>query len=276
VFYVLPLTVVIGLYLGVLFAREPVQAGKPQARALSMVSVGKWAGLGVLLLNCFYLSVDALTLGVFANQLHIPGAAYIRIDPQRMLAYARFAQTVNGRRGVPVLGEAMLLDNRLSPQSPRAQVVRTGLVYRHAIEIDPWNPAGHVSYARFLLRHAGAIGPQTDDRAMEQLRAALQLAPSDVDASAELFALYRRRGEIDQALDLATAVLNWCERIRRRGVAEDHRVFKEIAAVAVAVQNEELAVSLQDCRNQSYPASGSGREPTWMMRWLRSFSHPGS
>jgi tetratricopeptide (TPR) repeat protein len=175
-----------------------------------------------------------------------------------------------------VLGEAMLLDNQLSLQSPRAQVVRAELVYRHAIEIDPWNPMGHVSFARFMLRHASSLGAQTDDRAIEQLRAALQLAPSDVDASAELFALYRRRGEIDQALDLAAAMLNWCERIRRRGVAEDHLLFKEIAAVAVAAQNEELAVSLQACRNQSYPASASGREPTWMMRWLRSFSHPGS
>ena len=131
-------------------------------------------------------------------------------------------------------------------------------------------------YARFLLSHAAVLGSGAQVRAILHLRRALQLTPGDVVASSELFTLYRRRGDIGKARELAMAVLNWCERIRRRGVPAEHRVFKEIAAVAVAAQSEDLAASLQACRNRSYPASSSGREPTWMMRWLRSFSHPDS
>jgi len=278
VVYVLPLTIVMGVYIGALFVRDtPPEDRVPSATpGRSWLRVTKWAGLAVLLLNCFYLTLDALTLGVFSNQLHMPGAAYIKDDPDRMLRYARTAQRLNGRRGVPVLGEALLLDNALSRNPSQALLVRTELAYQRAIETDPWNPQGHVSYAKFLLRQSDALGTQSRTRAKQQLQAALALNPTDVNAGAELFSLYRRDGDLGPALALASQVLGWCEIIIRRGAPQTHPVFREIEALTRVDQGALLSSALDGCRQRSHPASGSGREPTWMMRWLRSFSHADS
>ena len=56
-----------------------------------------------------YLALDVAIVGVFQNQPTLGLATPIRADEHRMLEFARVAQRLNGNRGIPALGEAILL-----------------------------------------------------------------------------------------------------------------------------------------------------------------------
>lgn len=118
--------------------------------------VGKWvyATRGILLWGwiCFgYLVLDTYTLSVFNGQPGMPFAADVREDPEKLLAYARLAESINGNRGTPVLAQAVLYQRRLEA-SPDSEYYRelTLSTFRRALQTDPWNPNALIAMYAFV------------------------------------------------------------------------------------------------------------------------------
>ena len=266
VFYVLPLTIVLGVLTGCVFAGEV--RPKPAPVASLPVRVGKWLMVGFLVLNLGYLTLDALIYGVFSRQLHVPGAAAIRSDAERMLAFSRLAQQLNGRRGVPVLAEAQILQAMTLQGASRLQQSQIKATYQRAIEVDPWNPSALVGYASFLQRQQ--IDTVDERRAL--LWQALELNPADPVSNLALLNHHRTHADAEGLVQVISNTLTWCELMRRRDDDTANSLLDQIEQIAQRLQARDLAKQLQNCRARNVSAAGASRNPTWMMRWLRDGS----
>jgi len=112
-----------------------------------------WLGFSVLLLDLHGTKVfGSTTMGL--------GAQTLRSDADLLLRYARLQQQLNGKRGEPVLAEAMLFERMLAshPDSEFYQQLVLS-TYRRALAVDPWNPQAWLSLYRCVVSN-----PQLSDR----------------------------------------------------------------------------------------------------------------
>ncbi len=132
VFYSLPLGILIGLLSARLFTQLPTQSRQtvPAPRAAI------WSAIALAWVMWLYLALDVATAGVFQRQTSLGLVSSITEDEQRMLEFARVAQRLNGNRGVPVLGEAMLL-YRATRAEPESKYLRQQTYDR---SIARWRP----------------------------------------------------------------------------------------------------------------------------------------
>ncbi|HVM96430.1 MAG TPA: O-antigen ligase family protein, partial [Candidatus Acidoferrales bacterium] len=135
VFYSFPLSIVIGVLAGLLFS-PPASLVVPRSDVSLPVLSGGIVAAWVMWL---YLVLDVAIVGVFQGQPSFPFVASIRGDEARMMQFARLAQRLNGSRGIPALGEGVLL-YRAAQAEPGSAYLREQAYrqLRHALEIDPW------------------------------------------------------------------------------------------------------------------------------------------
>ena len=221
----------------------------------------------LLILNSALLALDALTYGVFAGQLYVPGASTLRANSERMQSFAEFAQRVNGRRGVPVLAQAQLHEAQLASGITPLALAQARLTYQRAIEVDPWNPMAFTRFAGFLERYPAAA--EGVDRG-ELLYQALALNPARVATNARLLAYHRELGEGQAVLGIAKNIIAWCETMRRTDVQATDHLLVAVFEISVIAGDSQMTQRVESCRLLDVSADGAARAPTWMMRWLRS------
>lgn len=265
VFYVLPLVIVFAIALAmalVVYPRNAASASWQSDIAASAVPhrgwlAGKWAVVVLLLVNMGYVLLDVTNLGVFAGYKQSPGAAYILADQDRTLAFARWSQQLNGRRGLPLFGEARLLEQRLADHPTPLNLNQAEAAYRKSVQADGLNVAVLVNYAMFKQSRQQ---PQAQHELLER---ALKVKPYDYYASAGLLQFYVQRGEHDEVQRVARHILKWCKLMSAEPGARQLFASVEQLLQASVGDHERL----QSCFREVDRTRGSGRKQTWLMRW---------
>jgi hypothetical protein len=217
-------------------------------------------------LSWLYLGLDTVTAGVLQNQRYVPFAASVRQDPGSMLRYARAAQTLNGYRGVPVLAEAALLDQRLR-QEPNSVYLREQALntFRRAGQADPWNPLTQMLMIRFIEANPAILPQLREDETPESLLLrAVAIDPLYVPAVDALIDRLTREKRHAQAYGLLRdRVYPWMILLARQDKAAAQRYLQFLQAVAEARDERAFAAELAELR----PVIEGTREVV-KARWL--------
>ena len=274
VFYVLPLLFLIGVCIAAGFQTDSTsnEAVGDHKSAEGKFSLWAWlAGTTGLTWCVFLLVMDVLSYGVFSAQDHVPYAAKIRHDPARMLAFANTMQDINGQRGIPVLGQARLLEvNSPKPLNTFTHHQIVG-AYQRAMQIDPWNPLVFTSFAQFIL-NSNSQNSATSTQVDELLLSALQLNPRDLQASALFIDQRIRHNQPMVALKQVEYLLQWCELLNRSNAEEFQMMLKRLqdSRLFTNYATKVLHGELEACIKHPARTDTDGREPTALMRWLRN------
>lgn len=226
------LTTVLGIILGGLSAMV-----WPRANEAQTVPVGAKTGFAaaVVFLICGwgYLVLDTAIYGVFQGQ-YVPFAASVRQDPARQLDFAESARSLNTRRGIPVLAEAMLRGRDESiPLMDRVAL------FHKAIDTDPFNPNPYVSAARFMAfsgveAHDGHT-PET------LLLRAVAINPIDVAAIDTLIRYYGERNLHGKNYGmLRSKVYPWLELLARHDEENARRYLSILEELSTLVGDAEF------------------------------------
>ena len=270
VFYVLPLTVMLGIAIACGFARPDSQVEPRKLDRVTGVLLWLLVSAG-LVWSSFLLGLDTLTYGVFSAQNHVPTASLIRQDNADMLSYARTAQAINPHRGIPVLGEARLMDVQLRPAASALLVDDVNAAYFRAIEVDPWNPLVFTSYYNFLQRHPQQLGSNPYANVPYLLARPRELNPTGLRSIGQNIDHYISHNKPLEALGVVGELLNWCELLARRRGAELKPMLLRLQASKLLAEHDSgnLRQRLTGCLSHSAYGDSDGREAPALMRWLR-------
>jgi len=193
------LAALIGIIAG-LAGLEPARAGRlsPPPRLYTPT-------LNVLMVLVFvgyvHLALDVVAAAVYHGQRAVPGAAVVRSDPQKLLAFSRWLQNVKPDRGVPLLAEATIVQEELTRQ-PESWFYRQQLLstYGRALALDPWNPRGHLLFYDFLAAYPDLV-EQVEPRHQPGtlLQSAIALDPIFLPAYDRIVHRFRRLGRPELA-----------------------------------------------------------------------------
>jgi hypothetical protein len=131
-----------------------------------------------------FLALDTLSKGVLSEQPGVPFAAGLKADQDSMLGYARMAQRLNANRGMPVLAEAVLLEQKLRA-TPASEELRAATLnaYRRARQVDPWNPYVGLQMYRFARTNpAVSASLRDEEQPLNLLLQVIALDPTFVPA----------------------------------------------------------------------------------------------
>jgi O-antigen ligase len=231
VFYSLPVTILMGLLAARAFVARPggVEAvARPMPRGI----FGTAIAAGWIVWS--YLALDIVTVGVFQGQPSLPLVAGIRRDPDHMLEYARIAQRLNGNRGIPALGEAMLLyrQARAEPESRylREQAYRQ---FHRALQVDPWNTLTYLRLAQFVDEFPSVADAERGETVEQLLLSAVSLDPMYVPAIDALLQYYAATSQGGKAYALLrNVVYPWMRRLHRNDASASERYFDLLEGVA--------------------------------------------
>jgi hypothetical protein len=243
VFYTLSLGILIGLLAAAMVDRAP-----NEARALPIARIGIVGAIAFGWLAWSYLALDLVTVAVFQGQRGVPFSETIRNDPAKQLRYARFAQRLNPDRGIPALGEAMLLV-RQSDAAGGALDADTLACFRSAIVVDPWNPLGYIALADFVAKRGDRLPLHDDESPTALLFKALAIDPVNVVAIDQLLALNRRNGRLGDSYALfRNIVFPWLELLKRQDDKAADRYLDEMMDLAVRVGDSAFAEAITQKR----------------------------
>ena len=256
VFFILPLGILLGVIAALMIHPERMshpekmshpedapggRGSTPAIRASILASIAfGWIALA-------YLTLDLVTAAVLQGQKGVPFAISIREDPEAQLRYATFAQRLNADRGVPILGEALLMAKKSAdPTAPKAYVERALLLFRRAIATDPWNPRAYVSLAKLVAQH-GADLPVREEESPERLMlTALGIDPVDVSAIDGLLSLHASQGRFGDSYGLLkTVVFPWLELLKRRDDVAAERYIAEMLRLARMAGDQDFLVAVE-------------------------------
>ncbi|MEM9623903.1 MAG: O-antigen ligase family protein [Pseudomonadota bacterium] len=269
VFYILPLCLLLGVLVANGFARQSANdsSAVPGRRA--------WSGLtwvlisGVLLLNSAWLALDVMTYGVFSNHRYLPFVSEIRSTPESLLDFAQMSQALNGDRGIPVLGEAKLLDVQVGTQPDEAQLARINGTYQQAVDRDPWNPLALTSYYDFLIRHPQWVGSGARAEPALLLREAARLQPLDLHTFALNVDQAVLAGDTEGAGRRVAELVRWCELLLRQKRVEFENLLTRLEASRIVGSSPALLRQITACERSAASIDQDGRKPTALMRWIR-------
>lgn len=267
VFYTLPLLILIGV-LGAMMIQPTANTAEPRSR---LHWRGVAAGVAFGWIAWLFLTLDFVSLGVLRGQGGMPFAGAIRNDPAAQLRYARFAETVNPDRSGPVLAEAVLMARGAGQADAAPDLANRALVaFRHAIELNPWNPAAYVSFADFLTRWPASnqLALRDDETPQALLYKALAFDPVNSAAIDRLLILQRDAGRPDESYALLkNVVFPWLERLKRRDATAADRYIEFLRQLASRAGDrtflEALAEKSRDLQRV---------EPAQHPRWFASSS----
>jgi O-antigen ligase len=258
VYYSLPLDILVGIFAARLFGVRATGSTQPQlpTGGVRLTAIG----LGVGWLMWAYLALDVVTAGVFQGQPSLGLTSSIGSDPQRMLAFARVAQTLNGNRGIPALAEGMLL-HRLAEAEPNSRYLpeAANRAFQRALAVDPWNTMAYVRYAQFLRRFPGANPGQSSD---ELLLSAVAFDPTFSPAIDELVEGYERAGTPSKAYGLLrNVVYPWMRTLRRNDPQACERYLVALQAYARATHDAVFLAELDARRVELSAITPRGAAP---------------
>ena len=174
-----------------------------------------------------YLVLDVAIVGVFQDQPAAGLVTSIRGDEKRMLEFSRVAQRINGDRGIPALGEAMLLYRaaRVEPDS-RYLKDHTYEQFHRAMAVDPWNPLIYVRFAQFLDEFVPPSERRPGESDEDLLLSALGLDPLFQPAIDQLLQYYASTSRDSQRYALLRGlVYPWMQTLRSNDPAASDRYF---------------------------------------------------
>ena len=210
VLYIYPLTVLLGIVFGAgyVIAKEGRSSEKPSGSGQRKI----WWQLSLvpIALVIWTLGVDVASYSVFSGQKGVPGVRQVVKTPDEAVSFAHIAAELNDDRGIPRLALAqyhaagLVADpNESNPIETRK---RTAQYFQEAIAVDPWNPMAYLSFAQFLNRNDGR-----KEAIEELLLKAHSLNKQDVAVANALYLFYSANDQSQKALEVARAVLQWCE-----------------------------------------------------------------
>ena len=244
VFYTMPL----GIVAGALAAGANASAGEDASATVvkeirgARLIVGTALALAVIAWG--YLVLDVVIYGVFQGQATLPGVAHLRADKQ--LEFARFAQVLNSRRGLPILAEAAIVGQRVTtPDEAQATLA----VYRRAVATDPWNPDAYVRMAAFVEQHEPLTTLNEGEDVESLLLRSIAVNPVWTPSIDALLAHYHRLGKHTHAREfLRRIVLPWSELIARQNKPAAQRYVRGLEQMADATDDRTLRAELAPIR----------------------------
>jgi len=243
VFYTLPLLIVIGLMTALLFSNDASAADRNVRirPAIGMAVIG--AGWVMWL----YLLLDVATAGVFQNQTSFGIASYVRADQGRMFEYARFAQMLNGNRGIPVLGEAILLYRAAQAEPDSAFLKQEAYEKFHqAILVDPANTLAYVRLSQFLDDFPMQGERPKGESDEELLTTALSFDPLCVPCIDQLLVHYAAIGRDDERYALLREkTYPWMTVLRKKDPEATDRYIEILKAHAQQTGDAGFAEELE-------------------------------
>jgi len=249
VFYTLPLGIVVGLLSARLFS-EPIE-GRARSRPIQVPKgfIGIAIAMGWLM--WLYLALDIATAGVFQNQSSLGLVTSITGNERRMLDYARIAQRINGNRGIPVIGEAVLL-HRAARAEPDSDYLReqTHLTFQRALAADPWNTLTYLRFSEFLDEFPPTSGRVAGESTEELLLSAIGLDPRFVPGIDRLLLHYAATSQESKGYALLrNVVYPWMARLRRDDPDASDRYFDRLEAYAAAAGDSAFVAELKERRS---------------------------
>ena len=251
VFYSLPLGLLIGLLSARLFAQPP----EPPKASVAPIHVPRGAiiaGVAVGWVMWLYLALDVATAGVFQGQPSLGLVAPIRGNEQRMLEYARVAQRLNGNRGIPVLGEA-ILQYRAARAEPDSHYLREQCyrAFHRALVVDPWNTLTYLRFAQFLDEFPPVGGRAPGESSEQLLLSAVGLDPLFVPGIDYLLQHYAAKSQEAKGYALLrNVVYPWIARLRRNDPKASDRYFDRLEADATAIGDSAFVAQLKQRRSE--------------------------
>jgi len=249
VFYSLPLMILIGIGSAFLLT-SPVKSAENEVvrkRDSKPVLVLYGGGIVFGVFAWFYLLLDTSVLGVFMAQKHVFWVDHIRTDEQKTLQFSRLAQALNSNRGLPYLGEAVLL-NRFAIRDAQDQEKRGAAfaMLTQALSADPHNPAVYLEMVKHLDNFQAAYVQGKPLQQMELLLfRALELDPINIPAIDYLSALYIGVGTPKKKMDLLEdKIMPWFERLKLRDEVVFRRYYTELLEYAIGNGKLELVEEL--------------------------------
>lgn len=266
VLYVLPLTIVLGVLVANVFRRD---ADKPGMDGAVVRRVGwlVWLVMGLgLTLNVAYLLLDSVTYDAFAPRSNIPLVERMRANPDSLSAYVGFAQNMNPDRGVPILGEAKLLEYKMQRSAASPDLVaQAEAAYQRAIVVDPWNPSAYTNYYQFLTRYKLLAKFEHTNL----LREAQRLNPRDLTATALFIDYYLGEGDTASAMAQVRNLLPWCEILHRTESDQFADLLHRFGNANFLADTPQLREEIEQCGAVRGQLNSAGRRPTILMRYLR-------
>jgi O-antigen ligase len=250
VFYSLPLGILIGVMSAQLFA-DPLET-PAAARSIQMPRGAIGVGIAMGWVMWLYLALDVATVGVFQGQSSLGLGAFVRADEHRMLEYARVAQRINGNRGIPALGEAILLF-RAARAEPNSSYLpeRAYQQFHRALAVDPWNTLIYLRLAQFLEEFPPSAGRAPGESTEELLLSAISLDPLYVPAIDQVLQHYAATSHESKSYALLrNVVYPWMARLRRDDPKASDRYFDLLQGYAAAAQDETFIAELAQRRSE--------------------------
>ena len=264
VFYSLPLMIMMGIACAFLLGsgRETngesivAQAVKKQGADHRLTIAMYWGGLLFGACAWLFLLLDASVLGVFMDQRSVFWVKHMRSDEEKVLKFARLAQTLNDNRSVPYLGEAILL-NRFAVRDPGNSEKRIAAFEKlsQAQLADPLNPAVYIEMARHLESFQVAYIRGNPLQQMEAfLHKATELDPINIPAIDYLLDLYNALGIPEQGVKLLrNKVSPWFELLKRRDKISYQRYFDILLTSAQKNEDRDYLAELENLRSRLEP-----------------------
>lgn len=210
-----------------------------------------------------YLALDVANLSVFSGQPGFGLTDRYRATPADQLRFARLSERLNGDRGLPVLGQALLLQAQLR-EKPDSEYLQEQTIdsFRRALQKDPWNPDGYLHFSNHLLQ--GRIVTEETPEAL--LKQALAINPKHVPCILALVNYYDLVGEPDSAYALLRQhAYPWLDHISQQSPKQLEQLFSELGRRALLVKDQAFFEELRNTRERLLARSKKPYNPVWFM-----------
>lgn len=210
-----------------------------------------------------YLALDVVNLSVFSGQPGFGVTDRYRATPADQLRFARLSEQLNGDRGLPVLGQALLLQ-ALSTSRPDSDYLReqTLASFRRALQKDPWNPEAYVQFADHLLQQRIV----TEETPEALLKHALAIDPMHVPSILALVNYYDLVNEPESAYALLRQhAYPWLDHISQRNPKQLQQLFGELGRRALAADDQAFFAELRSTRERLLARPAVRYNPIWFM-----------
>ena len=207
-----------------------------------------------------YLALDVAHRGGLSEPAE-PGARYVdyRETKHRMLEYARVAQRINGNRGIPVIGEAILL-HRAARAEPESKYLRE----QTYLSVSSRAGCRSVEYAdlRALLAVPGRLRASRRTRSRRVDGGTVAIPPSGWTrcsfpgsmASCGYYAVRHRRSRRAMHCFATSFIHGWGGCGGADPDASD-RYFDRLDAYAAAAGDSAFLAELKERRESAWPTS---------------------
>jgi len=168
----------------------------------------------------------------------------VRLDPEFALAHAMLSEA-----------HSRMYHQRYDFTAERLEMARTSA--ERAMELQPGIPEGHRALGSYYYHGSRDYG-----RALEQLAIAAEALPNDADLWSSIFAVYRRQGRWDEALE----ALGKLQRVDPQGyiaTVEAAITYSAMREFDKAEQEMRRAISIAPDRAEAYWEAGAWNYMRW-------------